>query len=339
MAPISLAIALAQPSSVSGASADLSIVISVTSKQVKQFSINGLMIAGNAFDAAVDDAEVGDLLQAISQLSPQLGTTFTFTTNGEVITSNTTEATTLPPDYDDIGQLYIVGQVALVNWTEYQIYSVYPVIYQNTTVGWYLGLQLTEFKALKNSSAVAPVIYSWSAYDPCVNLSAWAWEQQALMQDPYYLLDSGTNYWCPLPNTPAPVIWEDYAMKLTYYANVSPYNTHFEIYYVDLSVNGGESPLGIGLDAGSAIASVIGMGLMVVPGGQAAGAVLEVIGALLGAFQYTTTSVAETANYISVYNHLPYYVSVYYSNLTPAYIVSGQHFTLPRELILINVTS
>jgi len=119
MAPISLAIALAQPSSVSGASADLSIVISVTSKQVKQFSINGLMIAGAAFEAAMKDAEVGDLFQAISQLSPALGATFTFTTEGGVTESNTTEATTLPPDHDDIGQLYMVGQVALVNWTEY----------------------------------------------------------------------------------------------------------------------------------------------------------------------------------------------------------------------------
>jgi hypothetical protein len=63
------------------------------------------------------------------------------------------------------------------------------------------------------------------------------------------------------------------------------------------------------------------------------------IGALLGAFQYTTTSVTETANIISVYNQLPYNVNMYFSNLTPAYTVGGQRFTLPRELILINVTS
>jgi hypothetical protein len=296
------------------------------------------MIAGAAFDAAVDDAEVGDLLQAISQLSPVLGTTFTFTTNGEVTETNATEAN-VPTTIDDIGQLYIVGQVALVNWTEYQIYSVYPVIYQNTTMGWYLGLQLTEFKAVENKSAVAPVIYAWEAYDPCVNLNEWAYEQQVLMQSPGDFYGLGMNSTCPLPNTPAPVIWEDYAAKLTHYANVSPYNTHFEIYYVDLSVNGGESPLGIGIDAGSAIASVIGMGLMVVPGGQAAGAVLEVIGALLGAFQYTTTSATENANIISIYNILPYNVNMYFSNLTPVYTVSGQHFTLPRELVLINVTS
>jgi hypothetical protein len=336
MAPISLAITLAQPSSVSNYyNAHVRIRISVTSDQVKQFSINGLMIAGAAFDAAVDDAEVGDLFQAISQLSPQLGTMFTFTTNGEVTESNATEAD-IPTITDDIGQLYMVGQAALVNWTEYQIFSA-PPVYQNTTVGWYLGLQLTEFKAVENKSAVAPMIYYWSAYDPCVNLSAWAWEQQALMQDPYYLFDSGTNYWCPLPNTPAPVIWQDYATKLTHYANVSPYNLNFQIYYVDLSVNGGESPLGIDIDAGSAIAWTIGAALMASQ--PEIGATVEVVGALLGAFQYTTTSVAETANYISVYNQLPYNVNMYYSNLTPVYTVGGQRFTLPRELVLINVTS
>ncbi|MFP3320873.1 MAG: hypothetical protein RXO24_09930 [Acidilobus sp.] len=337
MAPISLAIALAQPSSVSsGVSVDLGILISVASRQVNQFTINGLMIAGVTFEAAMKDAEAGDLFQAISQLSPVLGATFTFTTEGGVAESNTTAAT-IPPGHDDIGQLYVVGQAALVNWTEYV--TVWGFGETKPTGNWYLGLQLTEFKAVENNSAVAPVIYSWSAYDPCVNLNEWANEQQVLMQDPGDFFGLGMNSTCPLPNTPAPVIWQDYAAKLTYYANVSPYNTHFEIYYVDLSVNGGESPLGIGLDAGSAIASIIGTALMTQPETAAAGAVLEVIGALLGSVQYQSNSVAAYANYIVIYNNLPYYVNVYYSNLTPAYTVSGQSFTLPKELVLINVTS
>jgi hypothetical protein len=292
------------------------------------------MIAGAAFDAAVDDAEAGDLFQAISQLSPWLGATFTFTTNGEVTETNATEAN-VPTTYDDIGQLYMVGQVALVNWTEYL--SVWPYGQSQPTGIWYLGLQLTEFKAVENSSAVAPVIYAWEAYDPCINLNEWAYEQQVLVQDPGDFFAFGMNATCPLPNTPAPVIWQDYAVKLTHYANVSPGNMNFQVYYAELSVNGGESPLGIGIDAGSAIAWIIGTALMVSQ--PEVGAVVEVIGALLGAFQYTTTSVAENANIISIYNILPYYVNMYFSNLTPVYTVSGQSFTLPKELILINVTS
>jgi len=85
MAPISLAIALAQPSNVSsGGFVNLGISITVASAYVSQFTINGLMIAGAAVDAVVDDVEVGVLFQAISQLFPQLGTTSTYRTKGEV---------------------------------------------------------------------------------------------------------------------------------------------------------------------------------------------------------------------------------------------------------------
>ncbi|MFP3081037.1 MAG: hypothetical protein RXR09_05925 [Acidilobus sp.] len=336
MAPISLAIALAQPSSVSElGSASVSISLLVFSQQINQFSINGLTIAGAAFEAAMKDAEAGDLFQAISQLSPVLGTTFAFTSEAEV-QENISTGANIPTTIDDIGQLYMVGQVALVNWTEY--FVVWPYGQPQPTGNWYLGLQLTAVKVMENDGAEAPVIYAWEAYDPCVNLSAWAWEQQALMQDPYYLLDSGTNYWCSLPNTPAPVIWQDYATNLTYYTTLNYGPSYRDIAYVKLSVNGGESPLGIGLDLGSAIASIIGTALMVSQ--PEVGAVVELIGALLGAFQYTTTSVAEAVNEIIIINNFPsYYVYVYFSNLTPMYTVSGQSFTLPKELVLINVTS
>jgi hypothetical protein len=341
MAPISLAIALGQPSNASEGLASLQVSIITFSQAIKQFSINGLMIFGAAFDAAVDDAEAGDLFQAVSQLSPQLGTTFTFTSEAEVTESNGVQVY-VPTPYNvvqqvsDVGQLYMVGQAALVNWTEYL--SVWPYGQSQPTGIWYLGLQLTKVEVAESNGAEAPVIYNWFAYDPCVNLSAWAWEQQALMQDPYYLLDSGTNYWCQLPNTPAPVIWQDYATNMTYFTTMNP-NSQQEYSYVDLSVNGGESPLGIGIDAGSAIASVIGTVLMASQ--PEVGAAVLVIAALLDSFQYQYHSVAGSVNTFFVDNTYPsQYVNVYYSNLTPVYVnASGYGFTLPRELILINVSS
>jgi len=70
------------------------------------------------------------------------------------------------------------------------------------------------------------------------------------------------------------------------------------------------------------------------------GAAVELIGALLGSVQYQSYSVAAVANYITINNELPYNVNVYFSNLTPVYVnASGYSFTLPKELILINVTS
>jgi hypothetical protein len=333
MAPISLAIALAQPSNVSG-NAAITITITVASAYVNQFTINGLMIAGAAVDAVVDDVEVGDLFQTISQLFPQLGTTSTFTTEGKVAEGNgvvvETITSTIIPGTADIGQLYMVGQVALVNWTE-QSASGRPV-------AWYLSLQLTEFKAVENSGAVAPVIYHWFAYDPCINVSEWAYEQQVLMQSPSYFFGTGMNSTCPLPNTPAPVIWQDYATNLTYFTTKNP-NSQQQYSYVDFFVNGGESPLGIGINAGSAMAWIIETVLMVSQ--PEVGAAVELIGALLDSFQYQSYSVAVTVNNFLVSNTFPrgYYVNVYFSNLTPMYTVSDQGFTLPRELILINVSS
>jgi hypothetical protein len=336
MAPISLAIALAQPSSVSElGSASVSISLLVFSQQINQFSINGLTIAGSAFDAALNDAEAGDLSQAISQLSPALGTTFAFTSEAEV-QENISTGANIPTTINDIGQLYMVGQVALVNWTEYV--TVWPYGLSWPTGNWYLGLQLTEVEVAESNGAVAPVIYAWEAYDQCVNLNEWAWEQQFLMQDPGDFYGYGINSTCPLPNTPAPAIWEDYATKLTYYTTLNYGPSYRDIAYVKLSVNGGESPLGIGIDAGSAIAWIIGTALMASQ--PEIGATVEVIGALLGAFQYQSNSVAEAVNEIIIINNFPsYHVNVYFSNLTPVYTVSGQSFTLPKELVLINVTS
>jgi hypothetical protein len=336
MAPISLAIALAQPSAVSElGSASVSISLLVFSQQINQFSINGLTIAGSAFDAALNDAEAGDLSQAISQLSPALGTTFAFTSEAEV-QENISTGANIPTTINDIGQLYMVGQVALVNWTEYV--TVWPYGLTWPTENWYLGLQLTEVEVAESNGAVAPVIYAWEAYDPCINLNEWAYEQQVLMQDPGDFFAFGMNSTCPLPNTPAPVIWKDYATNLTYYTTLNYGPSYRDIAYVKLSVNGGESPLGIGIDAGSAIAWIIGTALMASQ--PEIGATVEVIGALLGAFQYQSNSVAEAVNEIIIINNFPsYHVNVYFSNLTPVYTVSGQSFTLPKELVLINVTS
>ena len=343
MAPISLAVALGQPSNASEGLASLYVGITTFSQVIRQFSINGLMIAGSAFEAATDDyEETGDLFQAVSKLSPQLGTTFKFTSEAEVTESSGVQVY-VPTPYNvvqhvsDIGQLYMVGQVALVNWTEYIFNQAWPNDLEPTG-NWYLGLQLTAVKVAESDGAVAPVIYNWFTYDPCVNLSEWASYQEALMQSPNSLYYGEINSSCLPPNTPAPVIWQDYATNLTYFTTVNP-SSQQKYSYVDLSVNGGESLLGIGIDAGSAIASIIGTALMASQ--PEVGAAVLVIAALLDSFQYQYHSVAVSVNSFFVDNTYPsQYVNVYYSDLTPMYVnASGYGFTLPRELILINLSS
>jgi len=74
-APISLVVALGQPSSVGGAD----VVISITEasqEAVNQYAINGLMTPGSAVEAAIGEyEETGNLPQVLSRFSVQLETT------------------------------------------------------------------------------------------------------------------------------------------------------------------------------------------------------------------------------------------------------------------------
>jgi len=318
MAPISLAMALAQPSNVS----ELGFASTQIFTGGFPVIVSSVTLSGSEFEAALGYAESGNLLQAVSTLSPVMGPALNFT----IILPIGTEAD-VPTSFDDIGQLYIVGQGALVNWTE-QSASGRPI-------AWYLSLQLTEAKLANVYHQTTIATYNWMGYDPCVNLSEWAHEQQVLMQNSSYSFGAGMNFTCPLPNTPAPVIWEDYAVKLTYYATVKPGNI-LDIFSDDLShsVNGTVyRRMSTGIDLGSAIASV--MEDKAFAGQPGTTAFADLIAGVLNPFQYQVES------FIAIDNNLPqYYVNVYYNDLTSVYYnASGYGFTLPRELILINLTS
>jgi len=227
---------------------------------------------------------------------------------------------------DDISQFYMVGQGALVNWTEVSAFG--------RPVAWYLSLQPTEARIAKVYYHTTIATYGWWAYDPCVNLSEWAHEQQVFLQNSSYFFEAGMNSTCPLPKTPAPVIWEDYAVDLTHYATVRPGGNFIELSYeLSYSVNRTIiSPLGAGIDLGSAIASVMEGKDFGQPG---ATAFADLIAGVLNPFQWVY-------NEIAALNGLPrgYYVNIYFNDLTPVYYnASGYGFTLPGKLVLINLTS
>ena len=321
MAPISFAVALTQPNSLVSSNEGLADV------NIVPFGfpavVDSVTFSGSEFEAALRDAESGNLLQAVSTLSPVMGAALNFT----ILISNTAAAAEIPSTDDDISQLYMVGQGALVNWTE-QSASGRPVT-------WYLSLQLTEAKLAKVEHYTTIALYGWMGYDWCVNLSEWAHEQQVLMQDQRYSFGTGMNSTCPPPNTPAPVIWEDYATNLTYYTTVKPGGNFIELSYeLSHGVNGTIiSPMGAGVDLGSAIASVMEGNDFGQPG---ATAFADLIAGVLDPFQYLVFST------IMVFNSFPppYYVNVYFNGLTPVYYnASGYGFTLPGKLVLINVTS
>jgi hypothetical protein len=329
MAPISLAIALAQPSplvtSVNEGVATVDIELSGL-----PVIVDSVTLPGSEFEAALRVAESGNLSQAVRMLSPVIGPALNYT----IILPIGTEAD-IPTNLNDITQLYTVGQGALVNWTE-QSASGRPVT-------WYLSLQpteakLTKLKLTKTVSYTTIATYGWWGYDKCVNLSEWAREQQVLMQNSSYFFEAGMNSTCPLPNTPAPVIWEDYAVKLTNYTAVRPISM-FNAFSDDFSysVNGTiyrpiYRRISVGIDLGSAIASVMESKAFGQPG---AIAFADLIASVLNPFQYQTFYVVGVSNFIP-----RYYVNMYYSDLTPVYYnASGYGFAMSRGLIFINVSS
>ena len=323
MAPISFVVTLAQPNPLITSSYEGLAAVNIVPIGFPAI-VDSVTLPGSEFEAALRDAESGNLLQAVSALSPVMGPALNYT----ILISNTAAAVSIPPGHEDIAQLYIVGQGALVNWTE-QSASGRPVT-------WYLSLQLTEAKLAKVMHYTTIGLYYWRAYDPCVNLSEWAHEQQVLMQNSSYFFKAGMNSTCPLPKTPAPVIWEDYAVDLTNYTTVRPGNSLY-IFSDDFSysVNGTiYRRISTGIDLGSAIASVMeGKAFAGQPG---ATAFADLIAGVLNPFQYQVFSNIMVSNTFPP----PYYVNVYYSDLTPVYYnASGYGFTLPRGLIFINLTS
>ena len=316
MAPISLAIALAQPSNVSELGFANTQIVTTGFPAI----VDSVTFSGSEFEAALRDAESGNLLQAVRTLSPVIGPALNYT----ILLGNFT-AVGIPTADNDIGQLYMVGQGALVNWTE--------VSASGRPVAWYLSLQPTEARIANVYQQTTIATYDWWAYDWCVNLSEWAHEQQVLMQNSSYFFKAGMNSTCPLPNTPAPVIWEDYATDLTNYTTVRPGGNFVELSYeLSYSVNRTIiSPLGAGIDLGSAIASVMEGKDFGQPG---ATAFADLIAGVLNPFQWVY-------NEITAFSYpRGYYVNIYFNDLTPVYYnASGYGFTLPGKLVLINVSS
>jgi len=320
MAPISLAVALAQPSPLVTSSYEGVATANIVPVGFPAI-VDSVTFSGSEFEAALRVAESGNLLQAVRMLSPVMGPALNYT----ILITNTAAFVGIPPGHVGIAQFYIVGQGALVNWTE-QSASGRPV-------AWYLSLQPTEARIANVYYHTTIATYDWEGYDPCVNLSEWAHEQQVLMQNSSYFFKAGMNSTCPLPKTPAPVIWEDYATNLTNYTTLRPGGQFMELSYeLSYSVNRTIiSPLGAGIDLGSAIASVMEGKDFGQPG---AAAFADLIAGVLNPFQWVY-------NEITVSNDLPrYYVNIYFNDLTPVYYnASGYGFTLPGKLMLINVTS
>ncbi|MGC9071259.1 MAG: hypothetical protein ACP5HK_00970 [Acidilobus sp.] len=335
LAPISVAIALAQPNVTStsqppGVTVDL--FFSGEYLNSIYIGFQSLMTASsNLLEAAHIMGTTDDLPEAVDALQPAVpGESLVYEASSSINSYGNAYAYAFK-GFFDIGQAYVVGQVAVINWTE-QLWETFPyrILLSNGT--WALGLMVTALRVVESGSVIAPAVYSWEAYDRCVNLSEWAYEQQVLTQAPSYFFGTGMNSTCPLPNTPAPVMWQDYATHLVEQGVYPPGTFPIIGYYEFQGYSSPQTPVGTALDVGSAVAGVVAAILWLVAPEYAVPA--SVIAALLNGVQVSSVSISQETMVSNVATE-GYYTAVMFSNLTPTYVQGSYTYPLPRVMFYI----
>ncbi|MGC9210381.1 MAG: hypothetical protein ACP5FT_03870, partial [Acidilobus sp.] len=140
------------------------------------------------------------------------------------------------------------------------------------------------------------------------------------------------NSTCPLPNTPAPVMWQDYATDLVEQGVYLPWRAAM-ILYNQLQGNGSVlTPVATALDIGSAVANSVAAALRQVAPEYAVPA--PVIAALLGGVQVSIASLSPAVMMANVPTG-GYYTAVMFSNLTPTYVQGSYTYPLPRVMFYI----
>ena len=342
VAPISLEVGLAQPTPFNYTSGYMNADLYLATSVINEEGINAVAIAGSVLPIVVDDVEAGAVAQGIARLSAMIpGATLTFTQVSQVYSHGYFSVDISNHLHYDVGQIYMVGQAALVNWTLCS-WTLGTPPSDCSPVGWQVGTMLTAVQVVESGSALAPALYHWMAFDPCVNLTAWADEYPKVEFGygnpglPQQVYAAVVNETCPMPNTPAPVDWQDYAYYITYETEVPPGNsTSFP--YVKLEEATGPSPLGVVIDTGSALATTAGLLTVAAGMGVPVADMAFVVAAVLDSVQFSSNAVAAVVNSVDIYSSTVNTTFVYFSNMTPRYFLesNGINLTLPRDLVFI----
>mgnify|MGYP001772645516 CR=1 FL=1 len=340
--PVSLAIAVAQPYS-ANSTALLRISANLLNENLLITTVNldAVIASAASIATASSDVGLGEVAEAMHVLSPLIpGPSITLSTSSsQVYSYNVTGAVTQPGyRHYDVGQLYIMGQVALVNWTEWLPYGEAWAPYT-----WYLGTQLTAVQVVESGASAAPVLYNWTGWDPCVSISTWAYESElsyeAAEGNGGAAEELGSlELSCPLPNTPAPVDWQAYDYNLTQIMAVAP-GGYPVTSYSSYEASNVPTTIGAVLDAGSAVTSAVGFLALASGVGEPAASFAFVISGMLDAVQISSSSIVSLVAHIQVYNFLPFTAFAYISNASPLYVEYGvQNYTLPRFMVFVNVS-
>ncbi|BAB67674.1 hypothetical protein STK_25630 [Sulfurisphaera tokodaii str. 7] len=228
--------------------------------------------------------------------------------NSIVEAYNTTEIGT-PSPYD-VGQLYVLGQVAWVNWTEIY-YIPHDSIYQ---VYHFLQVILTEIVSVENGNAVAPKIYYYNSYIPNTSYNKLPRNSFSTIK-PFVFYSPGGGGGCI-----APV----YFNNLTYIGSSSG-NQIFS--YGSMYIHGVNSEFQVGLNVGALAA-------LVMP--EASPALIAELGMVNIGVSISSSQLSGSALILSVRNELATPLNVYYSNYSALYDINGQYYIIPTGVFYLN---
>ncbi|MBB5252760.1 hypothetical protein [Sulfurisphaera ohwakuensis] len=228
--------------------------------------------------------------------------------NSIVEAYNTTEIGT-PSPYD-VGQLYVLGQVAWVNWTEIY-YIPHDSIYQ---VYHFLQVILTEIVSVENGNAVAPKIYYYNSYIPNTSYNELPRNSYSTIK-PFIFYSPGGGRGCI-----APV----YFNNLTYLGSSSGEQVFS---YGSMYIHGINSQFQVGLNVGA-------LATLVMP--EASPAFTAELGMVNIGVSISSSQISSSALILGVRNELATPLNVYYSNYSALYDINGQYYIIPTGVFYLN---
>ncbi len=213
----------------------------------------------------------------------------------------------------DVGQLYIIGQVAWVNWTEICYWPRFGIEHINH----FIQVIMTSVIAEENGDAFAPKIYSHYVYSICNSYND-------LPRNSYSYSSSKSSVRIKGGGGGLGLLAHVYFNNLTYIgssSNSQPFSDD------TLNIIGVNHNYQIGVNVGALLAIAIP---------DAAPELIATLGMVNIGVTWENSQLSLTQATVCADNSLSTPLNVYYSNYSALYYINGQYYTIPNNVYYLN---
>ncbi|AWR96084.1 hypothetical protein DFR85_15475 [Acidianus brierleyi] len=232
-----------------------------------------------------------------------------YDTNDLVKSYNTTPIGSSTPY--DVGQLYIIGQVAWVNWTEICYYPKFGIEHVNH----FIQVIMTSVVAEENGDAFAPKIDSHCVYSICNSYNDLPRNSYSYSKSSVRIKGGGGGL-----GLIAPV----YFNNLT---NIGSSSNFQPFRYDTLNIIGVNNDYQIGVNVGA---------LLSIAMPEASPELLATLGMVNIGVTWENSQLSLTQATVCADNSLITPLNVYYSNYSALYYINGQYYIIPDNVYYLN---